>query len=299
MKKFKTKSKKKKKTLLLIILSLIFIVLFIYISNQKLDISYGKYINFLLRENHFEIKNNNSSFFSFWTNNLDVLLSNYYFKNEKTVKNIVYEEIKPVVYIYNTHDQEKYNNENEFLGFNSIYDVSLLLKKELNKYKIESIVEDKKVSNYLEKENLKYSDSYKISRRFLEESILKYPTLNYFIDLHRDSVSKEHTNITIDNKEYAKIMFVLGLENKNYKANKELMIKLNNYLDENYKGLSRGIYEKKGSGVNGVYNQDFHENTILIEIGGVDNNLESIVNSTEIIAKGLYYIIGDKNEEIN
>ena len=49
--------------------------------------------------------------------------------------------------------------------------------------------------------------------------------------------------------------------------------------------------------MDGVYNQDFHENTILIEIGGVDNNMESVVNSTEIIAKALYYIIGDNNEK--
>ena len=60
-----------------------------------------------------------------------------------------------------------------------------------------------------------------------------------------------------------------------------------------------GIYEKSGKGVNGVYNQDFNRNTMLIEIGGVDSNLNSVFNSTEIIAKSLYYIFGDLNEKVS
>ena len=92
-------------------------------------------------------------------------------------------------------------------------------------------------------------------------------------------------------------MFVLGLENKNYKENKNLISKMNEYLNKFYPGLSRGIYEKSGKGVNGVYNQDFHKNVMLIEIGGVDSNLNSVFNSTEIIARALYDVIGDLNEE--
>ena len=163
------------------------------------------------------------------------------------------------------------------------------------KYNIFSIVEEKSV--YKEIKNNNYNDSYKISRKYLEEAILNNDSLNYFIDIHRDSVNKNYTEIILNNKEYAKIMFVLGLENKNYLENKSLMIKLNNYLNNNYPGISRGIYEKKGSGVNGIYNQDFHKNVILIEIGGVDNNLDSVFNSTQIIAEALYHIIGEDNEK--
>ena len=71
-------------------------------------------------------------------------------------------------------------------------------------------------------------------------------------------------------------MFVLGLENENYLENKKVISEINDYLNLNYKGLSRGIYEKKGSGVNGVYNQDFSPNTMLIEIGGVDNTIDEV-----------------------
>ena len=171
-----------------------------------------------------------------------------------------------------------------------------LLKEKLSLYNINSVVEDKRVSTYLDKENLAYNKSYIISRRFLEDVILKYPSLNYFIDVHRDSVDGDATTTIIDNKSYAKIMFVLGLENPDYLENKEVIMKLNDFINEHYPNLSRGIYEKQGSGVNGVYNQDFHKNTILIEVGGIDNNYEEVLNSTEIITKALYHIIGEENE---
>lgn len=300
MKKFKTKRQRKleRKNILLIGFCILFIIIFIYLSTRKLEKDYNGFINYVLEEQGF-VEKENSSFFSVYTSNLEVLLSNYYFKDAESEK-LVYQDNDPLVYIYATHDEEEYKNDKAFLGLNNdIYSVINVLSDELAKYNIKSVNEEKRVSTFLDKENLNYSNSYKISRRFLEEVVILYPTLNYFIDIHRDSVGEDITTTTINNKVYAKILFVLGLENKNYKENKVLITKLNDYLNSHYKGISRGIYEKKGSGVNGVYNQDFHPNTILIEIGGVDNNMESVVNSTEIIAEALYYIIGDENEKGN
>ena len=121
----------------------------------------------------------------------------------------------------------------------------------------------------------------------------------YFIDLHRDSVKRSITTTEIDGVSYAKTMFLLGLENENYMKNKEVMTSLNNYLDSNYKGLSRGIYEKQGYGVNGIYNQDFNSNTMLIEVGGVDNTIDEVANSLKIIANCLYnYIESNKTTRL-
>ena len=115
--------------------------------------------------------------------------------------------------------------------------------------------------------------------------------ITYYVDIHRDSV--KNTTIEINNKKYAKIMFVLGLENENYLENKKVMEKMNNYLNIHYPGISRGIYEKKGIDVNGVYNQDYNKNILLIEVGGIENNIEEVNNSTEIIALMLYTMLGD------
>jgi stage II sporulation protein P len=55
-------------------------------------------------------------------------------------------------------------------------------------------------------------------------------------------------------------------------------------LDKKYPGLSRGIFEQKGKGVNGVYNQDLSNNAMLIEFGGVDNNLDELKNTVAAVS---------------
>lgn len=224
--------------------------------------------------------------------------------NEKTyieiptgTQSVFYEEKEPIIYIYNTHQSEKYKyskNNNFNLDYNVEF-ASLILKDYLEKLGIASVVEDASMSKILKDNNLKYYQSYKGSRLLLENSIIKYPSLKYFIDIHRDSSPYEKTTCQIDGKKYAKIMFVVGLEHDNYEKNKELSIKLNNKIKNVNESLSRGILEKKGAGVDGIYNQDFNENTILLEIGGQYNEMEEVNNTLKILADILYeYIMENK-----
>lgn len=195
----------------------------------------------------------------------------------------------PTVYIYNTHQTESYlydkvNNYN--LDYNVMF-ASYILKEYLNDYNILSFVESASIKKVLNENNLIYKDSYKASRILLEESIENYPTLKYFIDLHRDSSVYEKTTCVIDNKSYAKILFVLGLENKNYLENEKMINSLNERLIKVNSCLSRGITKKSGVGVDGVYNQDFNSNAILIELGGQYNTITEVNNTLKIFAKVL------------
>ena len=127
--------------------------------------------------------------------------------------------------------------------------------------------------------------SYEASLIWLKRCKEKYPTIKYFIDVHRDSVSG---NITINDRIYAKMVFVVGMNHENYKQNEELMIRLNSYLNEHYNGVMRDmIYGKKNR-----FNQDFDPNSILIEIGGLENNINEIYNSTLILGEALTNVIG-------
>ena len=55
--------------------------------------------------------------------------------------------------------------------------------------------------------------------------------------------------------------------------------------------------KKSGKGVNGVYNQDFHANTMLIEVGGQYNNIREVNNSLKVLARILAeYIKEDLND---
>ena len=55
--------------------------------------------------------------------------------------------------------------------------------------------------------------------------------------------------------------------------------------------MSKGIYQKGGEGVNGVYNQDFSSNSLLIEIGGVDNRIEEVMNTTVLLSNIISEVI--------
>lgn len=210
--------------------------------------------------------------------------------NEKTIFKETEESTNqrsPTVYIYNTHQTENYlyDKVNSYnLDYNVMF-ASYILKEYLNDYDIKAIVENESLKNILNENNLTYKDSYKASRILLEQSIINYPTLKYFIDLHRDSSVYEKTTCLIDNKSYAKILFVLGLDNNNYLENEKMINSLNEKLIKINSCLSRGITKKSGVGVDGVYNQDFSSNAILIEVGGQYNTITEVNNTLEIFAK--------------
>ena len=171
---------------------------------------------------------------------------------------------------------------------------SYMLQEKLNNINISSIVEVNDITDYLRKNNLDYSKSYEVSRIYLNEIIKKYDSFRLFIDLHRDSAEKYVTTTEIDGKACAKVMFVVGLENPNYKENLNLTEKINNKIKEKYPTLTRGIMQKQGYGVNGVYNQDINSNVILLELGGNNNNIEEVNNTLNILANIIGEIINEK-----
>ena len=206
----------------------------------------------------------------------------------------------PIVYLYNTHQSEEYAS-NELQTYNvkpTVMMASYILREKLNRNGISTIVEENDVTEFLKTNNWNYASSYKVTKLLMQDAYNKNNSLKYFVDLHRDSVKKSISTVTIHDKKYAKILFIAGLENKDYALNLKMIEALDKSFNEKYPGLSRGIYKKQGKGVNGVYNQDFSPNTILIEIGGQDNTIDEVFNTCEAISEVLTeYIKGDKNEE--
>lgn len=208
------------------------------------------------------------------------------------------EEVKsnePLIYIYNTHDEEAYYN--SYLNpYNIVPDVKLAsyyFQERLKDLGIESVVEKRKIKDVLEENGWNYRYSYNASRVYLEEASKNNPSIKYFIDLHRDSVGKDKTTTTINGKNYARVMFLVGLEHENYQKNLDLATRLNELISQFDSTLSRGIYQKEGPGVNGIYNQDFNSNTILIEVGGQYNTIEEVANTIEVIARVLKDYLGE------
>ena len=325
MKKIKTKKKINKRKLLYI--SFLF---FLYLISFFITIKYritdkDKIINYLLNNSNYIKKESNNKFFtgivSFISNvnieNPVSIINNKYNKikykeedEDLKIKKIPAsnyvkdpeppeEDIKPIVYLYNTHQSEEYakSNNQEYNVKPTVMTVSYMLRERLNNNNIPTIVETNDITEFLRTNNWNYASSYKVSRILMEDAKSKNNSLMYFIDLHRDSVNKNISTINIDNKNYAKILFIVGLENPNYMENLALTESLNNMFDRKYPNLSRGIYKKQGKGVNGVYNQDFSNRTILIEVGGEDNTIDEVNNTVEAISIILTeYIRGDLSE---
>lgn len=218
-------------------------------------------------------------------------------ENEIVHKEEITVDTKPIVYIYNTHQSEEYASNNL-----AIYNIkptvlvaSYMLEEKLEEYGISSIVEEGDVSQLLQINNWNYASSYLVTKMLLEQAKKNNPSLTYFIDLHRDSVSRDKTTTTINGNSFAKVLFLLGLENANYKQSKEVMTRLNQIISDKYPGISKGIYEKGGPGVNGVYNQDFSSKCVLIEVGGVDNTIEEVSNTIDAIADMLNSYIKEEH----
>lgn len=205
---------------------------------------------------------------------------------------------KPKVYIFNTHQTEGYNSNflEAFNINNTVYLASHILGEYLSDLGVATIVEENSIIDVLNTNGWKYGYSYKASRILLESAYKKNPSLDFFIDLHRDAASYDRTVTEIDGKKYAKILFVVGLEHENYELNLQLAKKLNEKIKKIAPTLSRGVLEKKGPGVNGKYNQDFNKNTILIEVGGQYNYIEEVNNTLKIIAKVIYEYLEDEKE---
>ena len=203
---------------------------------------------------------------------------------------------EPLIYLYNSHQLENYSSKDlDIYGITpNVLMASYVLRENLNKLALNTIVEEANMSEILTKNNWNYSYSYQASRSLIEEKKNKYSTLKYFIDIHRDSVSHKYSTATIGGKNYAKVMFVIGLDHAGWKSNYNLANSLNELINKYYSGMSRGIMKKEGVNVNGIYNQDLSPNCILIEVGGVDNTIEEVYNTMGILADILNkYINGE------
>lgn len=203
----------------------------------------------------------------------------------------------PKVYIYNTHQTEGYVMENDEIHSltPNVYEAANALKEMLNEKNINAIVEDGNISEYLNNNNLNYDDSYIASRYFLEKAIIEYPSIDIFIDLHRDALNHELATVEYEGKKYAKILFVVGLEHSNHQENLAFANELNNLFLNNYPFLTRGVLTKSGPLVNGIYNQDLSNKIILLEVGGNESTFDEVSNTLELVSNILYKKLGERN----
>ena len=285
MKKMKLKKPKKINFIVfLIIICILFLVVNFLLKKIELN-SNELFVKRLLQKSNYYLINENLDtnltykLFKFDLKN-PITIMDKVFAYEKDIQTFAYIQNNfvdnPKVYIYSTHPNEKYID-------NTISYASLILQEKLNSLQVETIVEERSVIDYLEDNNLEFDDSYKATREFLSDKLKTYD-FDLIIDLHRDAVN--NTTVKINNKEYAKIMFV---QNVNYKDNITLANKLNDILNEKYPGITRGIYNKYVDN----FNQDLNNNVLLIELGGNTNTFNQVNNSIDALAYSIKELLNE------
>lgn len=293
------KKNKLKKLFVILMISIGIIISYKKVESSKLKINNKEFTNLIIN-NTYTYKDENIVLKAINTvvdkNNPVKLMNNDYKKYlSNTTEPVITEKTLPLIYLYNSHQTEEYKSSTyaEFSVNPTVIMNNYILEDIFNKNGLKTIVEERSVKDILNSNNWNYTYSYKASRQLLENSIIEYPSLKYFIDIHRDSLPHDKTTVNINNKDYAKVIFLIGLENPKYEENLSFTERINNKMNELYPGLSKGIYKKGGPGVNGVYNQDFSPYTILIEIGGHENTTNEVLNTTIAFSKCFMEVINE------
>ncbi|WP_028610349.1 stage II sporulation protein P [Paenibacillus harenae] len=149
-------------------------------------------------------------------------------------------------------------------------------------------------------ENYRWELSYKYSMKTVKEAIASSRDLKFFFDLHRDSQKRKYTTIDINGKSYAQVYFIIGHKNPNWEQNEAFATKIHEALDKKYPGISRGIWGKTAASGNAEYNQSLAPDSVLIEVGGVDNTLEESYRTADALAEVISEIYwADEKASVN
>lgn len=198
------------------------------------------------------------------------------------------------ILIYHSHPREAYNpllgvaNDNPSSGASTknVMLVGSYISNRLEQRGIGTIHSKEdfptKIADY------NWNFSYKYSRILIKAALAANQEMSQFIDIHRDSQRHGKTTADINGKSYAQVYFIIGHANKDWKKNEKYANQIHQLLEKNYPGVSRGIWGKAaGKGNNGEYNQTLSPNSVLIEVGGIDNTAEELKRTADILADAI------------
>jgi len=114
----------------------------------------------------------------------------------------------------------------------------------------------------------------------------QYPSLRVLVDVHRDSQARMQTTVLVRGQYMARIMVVLGKDNEEWRKNYDFASGFIKVLEDKYKGLSLGVYPTPGR-----FNQHYSPYALLLEMGGVDNNLDEALRSARAAADALAHLL--------
>lgn len=198
------------------------------------------------------------------------------------------------VLLYFTHSHETYKPYvADKQGKTAVYDTQtnlLNMKKTIADYfrfnGINATTLNVDVMKLLTEKGLNISKAYDMVRPYVKQEIQKN-NYDLIIDIHRDAVGKSASTVKHQDVNYAKVAFIIGLKNPNYKKNLEKAEILSREMNKIIPNISRGIIKKGGVGVNSIYNQDLSDKLLLIEIGAIENTEDEVYRTVSVLAQAI------------
>ena len=140
----------------------------------------------------------------------------------------------------------------------------------------------------------KLTTAYDRSMATMQHYKDKYPEIQVFIDLHRDSLGLENMEndvVEIDGKRCAKVMFVVGQgikydDKPDFDTNYHLADTITNKLNTIAKGFCKAPRVRTGR-----YNQQMGKYCMLLEVGHDKNTLHDALNAMPYVAKAMSEVI--------
>lgn len=189
-----------------------------------------------------------------------------------------------LVGIYHTHNSENYTGDDSGRkdhadGQGDVVAVGKALAETLNKKGIGTVhntdINDKEFMSA-------YSRSINSAQKLLKEN----PTIRILIDLHRDGLPPEVGKgvVRLEDKNMAKILFVVGQKNPHWEKNNQLVKKIIGVGQQKYPGL---FSQNPNYALQARYNQHLSNGAVLLEVGSQLNSPEEALNSVEPLAEVL------------
>ncbi len=202
---------------------------------------------------------------------------------------------KPLVLIIHTHGSESflpakqnfYSPDDDFRSESeneNVVGVGNILCERLNRMGIPAI-HDKTLHDIPN-----YNSSYVTSSKALEKILAENPTIEFVIDLHRDSVADANGNIMkplteINGEDCAQLMIVagtneMGIPHPNWRDNLTFATYLQQEMNTLYPTLARPINLRKQE-----FNQSYTKGSIILEVGSCGNTVEEARNAIYCFAE--------------
>ncbi len=196
---------------------------------------------------------------------------------------------RKVVFIYHSHNRESWVPELEGGDKDPNDDkinitlVGKRLAKQLEDRGIGAAQSSQDYASTIKSYN--WNNSYKYSQQTVKQALAANDDLQFFFDIHRDSQGRSKTTAKINGVDYAQVYFIIGHKNPNWKENEAFASRIQEKLEKKYPGLSRGIWGKSAANGNGEYNQSVSPDSVLIEIGGIENTIRECYRTADALAE--------------